>query len=57
MTKKYVALIRKDKNTDFWIDIPDFPGCVSNGESIEEAKGVLLGSDQRILLIFVLITY
>jgi predicted RNase H-like HicB family nuclease len=38
MTKKFVALIRKDKNTNFWIDIPDLPGCVSNGESIEEAK-------------------
>jgi predicted RNase H-like HicB family nuclease len=33
----YVALIRKEDNTDFWIDIPDIPGCVSSGETPEEA--------------------
>ncbi len=38
MTKKYVALIRKDKDTDYWVDIPDLPGCVSNGDTIDEAK-------------------
>ncbi len=38
MTLKYVALIRKEETTDFWVDILDLPGCVSCGESIEEAK-------------------
>ena len=38
MTRKFVALIRKEKNTDYWVDIPDLPGCVSAGETEEEAK-------------------
>jgi len=35
---KYVALIRKEETTDFWVDIPDLPGCVSYGETIEETE-------------------
>ena len=34
---KYVALIRKEENTDYWVDIPDLPGCVSWGETEDEA--------------------
>lgn len=33
----YVALIRKEEGTDYWIDIPDMPGCVTSGKSWEEA--------------------
>jgi predicted RNase H-like HicB family nuclease len=33
----YIALIRKEDNTDFWVDIPDIPGCVSSGETPEAA--------------------
>ena len=38
MTQKYVALIRKEDETDYWIDIPDIPGCVSSGVTEAEAK-------------------
>ena len=34
----YVALIRKEPNTDYWVDAPDIPGCVADGETIEAAK-------------------
>jgi len=34
----YVAVIRKEPNTDYWIDAPDIPGCVAEGETIEAAK-------------------
>ena len=34
----YVALIRKEPNTDYWVDAPDIPGCVASGETIEAAK-------------------
>ena len=33
----YVALIRKDHDTDYWVDIPDLPGCCASGKT-EEAK-------------------
>jgi len=38
MIFEYVALIRKEEATDYWIDIPDIPGCVSTGETREEAE-------------------
>jgi len=34
---KYVALIRKEPETEYWIDIPDIPGCVSCGGTEEQA--------------------
>ncbi len=37
MSKSYVALIRKEDNTEYWIDIPDVPGCASCGETIDAA--------------------
>ncbi len=33
----YVALVRKDDDSDYGVDFPDFPGCISAGETIEEA--------------------
>ncbi len=25
----YIALLRKEKDTDFGVDFPDFPGCIT----------------------------
>lgn len=33
----YIALLRKDPDSDFGVDFPDFPGCVTAGSTIEEA--------------------
>src|SRR5687767_9099952 len=33
----YVALIHKEKDSTFGVSFPDFPGCVTGGETIEEA--------------------
>ena len=38
MTLQYVALVRKEEATDYWVDIPDIPGCVSSGVTREEAE-------------------
>lgn len=35
---KYLAVIRKAEGTDYWIDVPEIPGCVSRGRTIEAAK-------------------
>jgi predicted RNase H-like HicB family nuclease len=35
---KYIALIHKEKNSDYGVSFPDFPGCVSAGETLEQAK-------------------
>lgn len=42
MTRKYVALIRKEPGTGYWVDVPDIPGCVSSGKTEDEAKANLL---------------
>ena len=34
----YIGLIRKDKDSDFGVDFPDFPGCISAGATIDEAR-------------------
>ncbi|WP_420562627.1 type II toxin-antitoxin system HicB family antitoxin [Thalassobaculum sp.] len=34
----YVGIIHRDDGTDYGISFPDFPGCVSAGETVEELK-------------------
>ncbi len=34
----YIAIVHKDHNSDFGISFPDFPGCVTAGNNIDEAK-------------------
>jgi predicted RNase H-like HicB family nuclease len=36
----YIALIHKDENSDYGVSFPDFPGCVTAGTTIEEAKAL-----------------
>ena len=34
----YVALIHKDAESDYGVSFPDFPGCITVGHSIDEAR-------------------
>lgn len=34
----YVALLRKDADSDYGVDFPDFPGCVTAGVTLEDAR-------------------
>lgn len=34
----YIALLRKDRDSDYGVDFPDFPGCVTAGRTLEEAR-------------------
>ncbi len=38
----FIALLRKDKSSDYGVDFPDFPGCVTAGETLEEARKAAL---------------
>jgi predicted RNase H-like HicB family nuclease len=33
----YIALLRKDDNSDYGVEFPDLPGCISAGGTLEEA--------------------
>ena len=34
----YIALIHKDADSDYGVSFPDFPGCISAGVSLDEAR-------------------
>lgn len=35
-----IALIHKDTESDFGVSFPDFPGCVTAGRTLEEARAL-----------------
>jgi predicted RNase H-like HicB family nuclease len=34
----YIALLRKDDHSDYSVDFPDLPGCVTAGKTLDEAR-------------------
>jgi predicted RNase H-like HicB family nuclease len=34
----YIALLRKDPRSDYGVDFPDFPGCITSGRTLEEVR-------------------
>jgi predicted RNase H-like HicB family nuclease len=34
----YIAIVHKEKKSDFGVSFPDFPGCISAGKNVDEAK-------------------
>ena len=34
----YIALLRKDPHSDYGVDFPDLPGCVTAGRTLDEAR-------------------
>ena len=34
----YIAYLHKDRNSDFGVSFPDFPGCITAGKTLEEAS-------------------
>lgn len=34
----YIAIIHKEPESDFGVSFPDFPGCITAGSSLEEAR-------------------
>jgi predicted RNase H-like HicB family nuclease len=35
---EYIALIHKEPGSDYGISFPDFPGCITAGATVEEAR-------------------
>jgi predicted RNase H-like HicB family nuclease len=35
---EYIALLHKDRDSDYGVSFPDFPGCVTAGRTLEEAR-------------------
>jgi predicted RNase H-like HicB family nuclease len=36
--RTYIALIHKDPSSEFGVSFPDFPGCISAGATLDEAR-------------------
>ena len=41
---EYIAYLHKDKGSDFGVSLPDFPGCVTAGKTLEEAREMAVGA-------------
>jgi predicted RNase H-like HicB family nuclease len=37
-TMEYIAYLHKDRDSDYGVSFPDFPGCISAGSTLEEAR-------------------
>jgi predicted RNase H-like HicB family nuclease len=37
-TREYIAYLHKDKDSDYGVSFPDFPGCITAGSTLEEAR-------------------
>jgi predicted RNase H-like HicB family nuclease len=35
---EYIALLQKERKSDYGVSFPDFPGCVTAGKTLEEAS-------------------
>lgn len=35
---EYIAYLHKDKKSDYGVSFPDFPGCITAGSTLEEAR-------------------
>ena len=36
----YVALLREEADSDFGVEFPDFPGCITAGITLEDARSM-----------------
>lgn len=36
----YIGLIHKDPDSDYGVSFPDFPGCITAGASLDEARAM-----------------
>src|SRR5205085_6089714 len=34
----YIAYLHKDRKSDFGVSFPDFPGCITAGRTLDEAR-------------------
>jgi len=37
---EYIAYLHKDRDSDYGVSFPDFPGCITAGSTLEEARGM-----------------
>src|SRR5579871_6623172 len=40
MTMDYIAYLHKEKRSDFGVSFPDFPGCITAGKTLDEARSM-----------------
>jgi predicted RNase H-like HicB family nuclease len=38
MMTSYIAILRKEPDSDYGVDFPDFPGCITAGSTLDEAR-------------------
>ena len=36
--RQYIAIVHKDSGSDYGVSFPDFPGCITAGSTLDEAR-------------------
>jgi predicted RNase H-like HicB family nuclease len=36
----YIAIVHKDEDSDYGVSFPDFPGCITAGSTLDEARAM-----------------
>ncbi len=36
----YIAMLRKDPGASYGVDFPDFPGCITGGDTLEDVRAM-----------------
>ncbi len=40
MERTYIGLIHKEPSSDYGVSFPDFPGCITAGDTLEKARAM-----------------
>lgn len=46
MHKHYLIVIHKDSDSDYCVTVPDLPGCITAGDTLEDAQNQVLEAIQ-----------
>ena len=38
MKKEYTAIVHKEREGNYWAEVPELPGCYTEGDTLEELK-------------------
>ena len=38
--RQYIGLIHKDAHSDYGVSFPDFPGCITAGRDLDDARAM-----------------
>lgn len=44
--KEYTAIIHEAEEGGYWAEVPELPGCITEGDTLDEVKAMVLDAAQ-----------